>query len=180
LPSSFFLERGALVKRVAVFVAQVSLGPDCKSTLLERKTRSFVHVGPSENAERVCFGQVEIFAGQRSLRIIGTTARSNRKKSYEHECIERSTILSFVLAPANIKRPKKLLTGLLIADLIGLAQKQVHQRGSIILSGDADLVAGVIAVQNLGIRVLLIEIGAREATSTYLIAEVDRYCRWNR
>ena len=178
LPS--FLKGEPLVKRVAVFVdAGYFWVQTAKALFLEQKPRSFVHVDHQRMRSEL-LGQVENFCpGSDLLRIYWYDGPgANGTKSYEHECIERLDDFKLRLGSRNIRGDQKAVDGLLIADVIGLAQNRSISE-AIILSGDADLVPGVLAVQNLGIRVLLIEIGAREATSPYLIAEVDRYCRWN-
>jgi len=67
---------------------------------------------------------------------------------------------------------QKAVDGLIIADIIGLAQSKAIT-GAMLLSGDADLTPGVIAAQGLGIRVHLLSMGPEKATSPYLRAEVD-------
>ena len=178
LPS--FLKGEPLVKRVAVFVdAGYFWVQTAKALYLEQKPRSFVHVDHQRMRSEL-LGQVENFCpGSDLLRIYWYDGPgANGTKSYEHECIERLDDFKLRLGSRNIRGDQKAVDGLLIADLIGLAQNRSISE-AVILSGDADLVPGVLAVQNLGIRVLLIEIGSQDATSPYLIAEVDRYCRWN-
>jgi len=48
-----------------------------------------------------------------------------------------------------------------------------------LISGDADLTPGVIAAQNLGIRVHLLSMGPAAATSPYLRCEVDLKEHWD-
>jgi len=69
-------------------------------------------------------------------------------------------------------RKQKAVDGLIIADIIGLAQSKAIT-GAMLLSGDADLTPGIIVAQGLGIRVHLLSMGPEEATSSYLRAEVD-------
>ena len=45
---------------------------------------------------------------------------------------------------------------------------------ALLVSGDVELTPGVIAAQNLGLRVTLRSMGSSAATSPYLKAEVDR------
>ena len=72
---------------------------------------------------------------------------------------------------------QKAVDGLIIADMIGLAQSRVIT-DALLVSGDADLTPGVLAAQNLGVRVHLLSMGPPEATSPYLKAEVDCKFFW--
>jgi len=168
------------VKRVAVFVdAGYFWVQTAKALYLEQKPRNSVHVDYQTMRNELLGQVVNVCPGSDLLRVYWYDGPgANGAKSYEHECIERLDDFKLRLGSRNIRGDQKAVDGLLIADLIGLAQNRSISE-AVILSGDADLVPGVLAVQNLGIRVLLIEIGSQDATSPYLIAEVDRYCRWN-
>jgi len=73
---------------------------------------------------------------------------------------------------------QKAVDGLIIADLISLAQSKSISN-AIVVSGDADLTPGVQAAQNLGIRVHLLSLGPANATSPYLKAEMDQKKHWD-
>lgn len=79
----------------------------------------------------------------------------------------------------NLEGKQKGIDGLLIADLIGLAQNHGITE-ALILSGDGDLAPGVAAAQTLGVRVHRLEMGGAEASSPALRAEVDRNVLWAR
>ena len=79
----------------------------------------------------------------------------------------------------NLEGKQKGIDGLLIADLIGLAQNHGITE-ALILSGDGDLAPGVAAAQTLGVRVHRLEMGGAEASSPALRAEVDRNVLWPR
>lgn len=79
----------------------------------------------------------------------------------------------------NLEGKQKGIDGLLIADLIGLAQNHGITE-ALILSGDGDLAPGVAAAQTLGVRVHRLEMGGAEASSPALLAEVDRNVLWPR
>lgn len=79
----------------------------------------------------------------------------------------------------NLEGKQKGIDGLLIADLIGLAQNHGISE-ALILSGDGDLAPGVAAAQTLGVRVHRLEMGGAEASSPALRAEVDRNVLWAR
>lgn len=97
----------------------------------------------------------------------------NGGKSGSHTAIEELDDFKLRLGTRNSVGSQKAVDGLIIADLIGLAQSKSIS-GAIVLSGDADLTPGVIAAQGLGIRVHLLSMGPPEATSPYLRAEADR------
>jgi uncharacterized LabA/DUF88 family protein len=73
---------------------------------------------------------------------------------------------------------QKAVDGLLIADLINLAQNR-SVSDVLLLSGDSDLIPGVVAAQSLGIRVHLLTMGPPNATSPYLLAEADCKTHWD-
>lgn len=77
----------------------------------------------------------------------------------------------------NAQGQQKGVDGLLMADLIALAQNRGISN-ALIMSGDGDLAPGVAAAQSLGIRVHRLEMGGKVATSPTLRAEVDRNIVW--
>ena len=93
-------------------------------------------------------------------------------KSREHKAIEELDDFKLRLGTLNGVGEQKAVDGLIIADMIGLAQSRVIT-DALLVSGDADLTPGVLAAQNLGVRVHLLSMGPSEATSPYLKAEVD-------
>ena len=100
-------------------------------------------------------------------------------KSREHRAIEDLNDFKLRLGTLNGAGEQKAVDGLIIADMIGLAQSRVIT-DALLVSGDADLTPGVLAVQNLGVRVHLLSMGPAEATSPYLKAEVDCKFLWRR
>lgn len=81
------------------------------------------------------------------------------------------------LGTRNSVGQQKGVDGLIIADLISLTQNRAIT-DALLVSGDADLAPGVIAAQNLGLRVHLLSLGNPKATSPYLAAEMDRKQSW--
>jgi hypothetical protein len=69
------------------------------------------------------------------------------------------------------------LAGLMTADLMGLAQHRAITH-ALVVSDDAGLVPGVLAVQSMGLRVHGLSLGATPAAGTALAAEWDRKCHW--
>ncbi len=102
---------------------------------------------------------------------------ANGGKAPDHRAIEDLDDFKLRLGTRNMQGNQKAVDGLIIADLIALAQSKAIS-AAIILSGDADLTPGVTSVQNLGIRVHLLSMGTPLATSPYLRAEVDCKVKW--
>ncbi|WP_313244466.1 NYN domain-containing protein [Stenotrophomonas rhizophila] len=98
-------------------------------------------------------------------------------KAPSHHAIDEIDDFKLRLGTRNGYGDQKAVDGLIIADLIGLAQSKAIQ-GAIVLSGDADLTPGVVTAQGLGIRVHLLSMGTTAATSPFLRAEVDYKAHW--
>lgn len=81
------------------------------------------------------------------------------------------------LGTVNSVGQQKGVDGLIIADLITLAQNHIVS-DVLLISGDADLAPGVFTAQMLGIRVHQVELGPKEATSPVLRREVDCSFFW--
>ncbi len=101
----------------------------------------------------------------------------NGGKAASHLAIEELDDFKLRLGTRNGAGAQKAVDGLIITDLIGLAQSRSIS-GALVLSGDADLTPGVIAAQGLGIRVHLLSMGPSNATSPFLRAEVDFKSHW--
>jgi hypothetical protein len=93
-------------------------------------------------------------------------------KAVWHTSIDDLDDCKLRLGSLNSQGTQKAVDGLLIADMIGLAQNRSIS-DAVIVSGDADLVPAVVAVQALGVRVHLWTLGSPSATSVALRQEVD-------
>lgn len=102
-------------------------------------------------------------------------AASGRNPSHDH--IQNLDDFKLRLGTRNNAGDQKAVDGLIIADMIGLAQTKAIT-DALLVSGDADLTPGVTAAQALGIRVHLLSLGPPQATSPHLRAEVDRKTLW--
>lgn len=98
-------------------------------------------------------------------------------KTPAHHAIDELDDFKLRLGTRNGVGDQKAVDGLIIADLIGLAQSKAIT-GAVLLSGDADLTPGVTTAQGLGIRVHLLSMGPASATSPYLRADVDYKAHW--
>jgi uncharacterized LabA/DUF88 family protein len=112
------------------------------------------------------------------LRIYWYDGPASNGKSDSHVAIEDLDDFKLRLGTRNSVGDQKAVDGLIIADIIGLAQSKAIT-DALLVSGDADLTPGVVASQGLGIRVHLLSMGPANATSPFLKAEVDRKTHWS-
>ena len=84
---------------------------------------------------------------------------------------------SKITEAADGKIKQKGVDGLIIADLIGLAQNKVISH-ALLVSGDGDMVPGVGVAQSLGVRIHLLAVHNEAATSPQLIMEADFFESW--
>ena len=99
------------------------------------------------------------------------------QKTPSHHAIDELDDFKLRLGTRNGYGAQKGVDGLIIADLIGLAHARAVDR-VLIVSGDADLIPGIHAVQALGVRAHLLSLGPEQATSADLRAVVDFKARW--
>lgn len=120
----------------------------------------------------------EEFVGVDILRAYWYDGPGPNGKTPDHRAIEELNDFKLRLGTRNGVGAQKAVDGLIIADMIGLAQSKAIS-DALLISGDADLTPGVIAAQNLGIRVHLLSMGSAAATSPYLRSEVDFKHHWS-
>jgi len=118
------------------------------------------------------------FPDQSLLRIYWYDGPGLHGKADSHMSIEELDDFKLRLGTRSGVGDQKAVDGLIIADLISLAQSK-SIINAVVVSGDADLTPGVQAAQGLGIRVHLLSLGPTNATSPYLLAEVDQKKRWD-
>lgn len=111
------------------------------------------------------------------LRVYWYDGPGHHGKTPHHSSIEQVDDFKLRLGTRNGAGDQKAVDGLIIADMIALAQNR-SITDALLVSGDADLTPGVAAAQSLGIRVHLLSMGSGAATSPYLEAEVDRRAHW--
>jgi len=112
------------------------------------------------------------------LRIYWYDGPGAHGKASSHVAVEELDDFKLRMGTRNGAGDQKAVDGLIIADLIGLAQSKSIS-DALLISGDADLTPGVQAAQSLGIRVHLLSMGPINATSPYLKAEVDQKKHWD-
>lgn len=102
----------------------------------------------------------------------------NGQKTSHHRSIEKLDDFKLRLGTRNGAGQQKAVDGLIIADMLSLAQTKAIT-DALLVSGDADMTPGLVAAQNLGLRVHLLIISSDSATSPYLSAESDRKVYWD-
>lgn len=107
------------------------------------------------------------------LRIYWYDGPTLHGKGDSHVSVEGLDDFKLRLGTRTEAGDQKAVDGLIIADLISLAQSKSISN-AIVVSGDADLTPGVQAAQGLGIRVHLLSMGPPNATSPFLKAEMDQ------
>lgn len=112
------------------------------------------------------------------LRIYWYDGPGPNGKSSSHKEVEALDDFKLRLGTRNGAGAQKAVDGLIIADMIVLAQTKAIS-DALLITGDADMTPGVMAAQNLGIRVHLLSMGPTDATSPFLKAEVDRKTHWD-
>lgn len=118
------------------------------------------------------------FPNAELLRVYWYDGPGSEGKTNDHRSIENLDDFKLRLGTRNGAGAQKAVDGLIIADIIGLAQTKAISE-ALLVTGDADLTPGVMAAQNLGIRVHLLSLGPIAATSPFLKAEVDRKTHWD-
>lgn len=106
----------------------------------------------------------------------GSFANGSFVKAAEHAIIDDLDDFKLRMGTRNHEGAQKGVDGLVIADLINLSQNRAISE-ALLMSGDADLAPGVVAAQQLGLRVHLLTLG-KGAASPYLKAEMDRKQHW--
>jgi uncharacterized LabA/DUF88 family protein len=94
-----------------------------------------------------------------------------------HQEVERLDDFKLRLGTRTREGSQKAVDGLIIADMISLTQNRSITH-AFLVSGDADLVPGVIAAQAQGLRVHLLSLEPTNATSPHLRCEVDKQRLW--
>lgn len=112
------------------------------------------------------------------LRIYWYDGPGPHGKTPGHNSIEELDDIKLRLGTRNGVGDQKAVDGLIIADIIAMAQSKAIS-DALLISGDADLTPGVAAAQGLGIRVHLLTMGPSNSTSPFLRAEVDCKAHWD-
>jgi len=167
------------MRRVAVFVDAGYFWVQVTHVIHKKKTaRSQVVVDYHQMREELLAEIAQEFPGADLLRVYWYDGPGANGKDQCHLSIEDLDDFKLKLGTRNQVGDQKAVDGLIIADLIGLGQSKSITDAALV-SGDADLTPGVQAAQGLGIRVHLLSLGPRTATSPYLRAEVDRKIHWD-
>ncbi len=104
---------------------------------------------------------------------------ANGVPSEQHRAICKLDDIKMRYGSINKEGQQKGVDGLLMSDLISLAQNKAITH-ALVLSGDADLVPGISAAQALGVRIHRLEMYSSKASSPVLCEEVDQNREWSR
>lgn len=169
------------MERVAVFVDAGYFWVQVSHLLFgEKRPRNEVSINAPLMRESLLAEVQKNFPEHSLLRIywydgLGT----NEAPTEQHKMISKLDDIKMRYGTRNSFGQQKGVDGLLMADLIALAQNKAIS-SAMIISGDADLVPGISAAQMLGVRIHRLEISGQEASSPILCEEVDRNSEWNR
>lgn len=117
--------------------------------------------------------EVNHVSGSELLRVYWYDGPGAAGKGPDHAKIDELDDFKLRLGTRNHKGQQKAVDGLIIADMLSLTQTHAIDH-AILFSGDADLTPGVTAAQAMGLRVVLVVLDPKAATSPYLAAESDR------
>lgn len=167
------------MRRVAVFVDAGYFWVQAAHIVLgERGQRNQLSVDYNRLRIELLARTKDQFPDASLLRVYWYDGPGPNGKTPDHQALEQLDDIKLRLGTRNGAGAQKAVDGLIIADIISLAQSKAIT-DAMLLSGDADLTPGVIAAQNLGIRVHLLSMGPAAATSPYLRCEVDLKEHWN-
>lgn len=167
------------MRRVAVFVDAGYLWVQLSHIIHKHITgRNRVDIDYPRMHEGLLNQVASQFPGINLLRVYWYDGPGPHGKTPGHTCIEELDDFKLRLGTRNGVGDQKAVDGLIIADMIAMAQSRAIS-DALLISGDADLTPGVAAAQNLGIRVHLLTMGPPNSTSPYLRAEVDFKAHWD-
>jgi len=167
------------MRRVAVFVDAGYLWVQLSHIVHGKITgRNKVSIDYPRMREGLIAQVTAQFPGVNLLRIYWYDGPGQHGKTPGHNSIEELDDIKLRLGTRNGVGDQKAVDGLIIADIIAMAQSKAIS-DSLLISGDADLTPGVAAAQGLGIRVHLLTMGPSNSTSPFLRAEVDCKAHWD-
>lgn len=168
------------MERIAVFVDAGYFWVQVSHIVFgEKRSRDEIDLDADQMRKSLLDEVRKHFPGSTLLRIywydgLGT----NESPSMQQKMIARLDDIKMRYGTRNSVGQQKGVDGLLMADLIALAQNKAIS-SALIISGDADLAPGISAAQMLGVRIHRLEIGGKEASSPILVEEVDRNSIWD-
>lgn len=169
------------VERVAAFVDAGYFWVQLSYLLYgEKRKREDILIDAPQMRESLIAAIHDQFSSCSLLRIYWYDGRDPRGiLTEQHQALARLDDIKMRYGTLNAYGQQKGVDGLLMADLLALAQNRAIT-SAIILSGDADLAPGVGAAQMLGVRIHRLGINGRSASSPILMAEVDKNVEWPR
>lgn len=168
------------MRRVAIFVDAGYFWVQCCTQVLNRSdgNRSDIVIDYEKMRSAFLKEVLDQFSGAHLLRAYWYDGPGgNGSKTQQHKEIDRLNDFKLRLGTRNREGAQKGVDGLIIADLISLTQLKAIT-DALLVTGDADIAPGVVAAQDLGLRVHLLSLGPGDSTSPYLSAEVDYKHSW--
>ncbi len=160
--------------RAAVFVdAGYFWVQACTAVLGQPGKRTDITINYFELSTRLLEETSQLTNGSELLRVYWYDGPSRDGKGPDHQKIDDLDYFKLRLGTRNMTGQQKAVDGLIIADMLSLTQSRAID-DAVLISGDADLMPGVTAAQAMGLRVHLIVLEPKNATSPYLAAEADR------
>jgi len=166
------------MRRIAVFVDAGYFWVQSTYVVHRQRTgRESVTINYPQLREELINQAQAQFPNADLLRVYWYDGPGTYGKTVSHQAVEDLDDFKLRLGTRNGVGDQKAVDGLIIADIISLAQNK-SITDALLLSGDADLTPGVLAAQSMGIRVHLLTMGPAEATSPFLRAEADCKTHW--
>lgn len=167
------------MNRIATFVDAGYFWAQLSQLIYHERKRQPIHIDLEEMRISLLRQIDYIFPQSSLLRIYWYDGLGqNNQPTSQHKFISLMNDFKIRYGTINSEGKQKAVDGLIIADLISLAQNKAIQ-SALLVSGDADLAPGVVAAQMLGVRVHMLEIGSSNASSPVLIEAVDEKDIWS-
>lgn len=161
------------MNRVAVFVdAGYFWVQACHAVLGRQGKRDEISVDYAELRQHLLDAVAKQTQSAEVLRVYWYDGPGQSGKGPDHKSIDDLDDFKLRLGTRNTSGQQKAVDGLIIADILSLTQSRAIT-SAVLISGDADLTPGVTAAQAMGLRVHLVILEPKTATSPYLAAEAD-------
>lgn len=170
-----------LTKRIAVFVdAGYFWTQTCALAGAPNLARSALRVDYAGLHKRLLQEVKDQLPGSDLLRVYWYDAPGRTGKTAEHHAVDQldDFKLRMGMGLRGGSRHGTGLDGLMVADLMGLAQHRAISH-ALLVADSAHLTPGVLAVQAMGLRVHLLSLGSPAAEPTALAAEADLKRFWS-
>lgn len=170
-----FVDAGYFWKQISKIIFGVTTNEEMREQKISREQISLSETNLQSSLSRILQRE---FLGYELLRVYWYDGYgANGTPSYQHKRLENLDDFKLRYGSRNLVGSQKGVDGLLMSDLILLAQNKAIS-SAMIVSGDADLVPGIETAQMLGIRIHRLEIGSSLASSPLIVKAVDKNVQW--